>query len=140
MSKRIALKDQIMVNSVDLSNFARSVEFNSAHDNVDVSGFSPTGSNEYLAGATEQSVTVEFFGGYGATETYATLYPIHKNRTTVPFTWMPDSTAAVGPTNPKLTGNVKLLTYSPSATRGGEEAWTATFTPADAAGLAYVTT
>ena len=100
-----------------------------------MSGFNDTGSNEYLAGQTEQSVTVEFYGGYAASETYITLYPIHKNRTVVPFQWRPDMTAAVSATNPELRGNVQLLTYNPSATRGEAETWEATFTAADVDGL-----
>ena len=55
------------------------------------------------------------------------------------FEWRPDQTAAVSATNPQLEGNVQLLTYNPSATRGEEEAWEATFVAADSAGLAYVT-
>jgi hypothetical protein len=139
VAKRIALKDSVMIDAVDLSNFARSVEFSSEHERVDVSGFNPTGANEYLAGQTEQSVTVEFYGSYGAAETYATLYPLHKNRTIAAFKWRPDQTAPVSATNPELRGNVQLLTYNPSATRGEEEAWTAEFVAADPAGLAYVT-
>jgi len=139
VAKRIALKDSVMIDAVDLSNFARSVEFSSEHERVDVSGFNPTGSNEYLAGQTEQSVTVEFFGAYGTGEVQQTLYPIHKNRDIVPFAWRPDSTTPVSVTNPELRGNVQLLTYNPSATRGEEEAWSAEFVAADPAGLAYVT-
>ena len=37
MSKRIALKDHVLVDSADLSNFARAVEFTSEHERVDVS-------------------------------------------------------------------------------------------------------
>jgi hypothetical protein len=139
VAKRIALKDSVMIDAVDLSNFARSVEFSSEHERVDVSGFNAAGSNEYLAGQTEQSVTVEFFGSYGTGETYATLYPLHKNRAIAAFKWRPDQTAPVSATNPELRGNVQLLTYNPSATRGEEEAWTAEFVAADPAGLAYVT-
>ena len=139
MAKRIALKDHITVDAVDLSNFARSVEFSSEHERVDVSGFSATGANEYLAGQTEQSVSVEFFGSYGAAEVHATLYPIHRDKEIVAFEWRPDQTAVVSTTNPQLEGNVQLLTYSPSATRGEEEAWTAEFVAADSAGLAYTT-
>jgi hypothetical protein len=139
VAKRIALKDSVMIDAVDLSNFARSVEFSSEHERVDVSGFNPTGANEYLAGQTEQSVTVEFYGAYGAAETYATLYPLHKNRTIAAFKWRPDQTTPVSATNPELRGNVQLLTYNPSATRGEEEAWEAEFVAADPAGLAYVT-
>ena len=37
MAKRIALKDHVSVDAVDLSNFCRSVEFSSEHERVDVS-------------------------------------------------------------------------------------------------------
>jgi hypothetical protein len=139
MGKRIALKDSVEVDAADLSNFARAVTFSSEHDRVDVSGFNATGANEYLAGSTEQSVTVEFYGSYGTGEVHQTLYPIHKNREVVAFAWRPDQTAAVSATNPSLEGNVQLLSYSPSATRGEEEAFEAEFVAADAAGLVYIT-
>jgi hypothetical protein len=139
MPKRIALKDSVEVDSVDLSDFSRSVTFSSEHDRVDVSGFNPTGANEFLAGQTTQSVTVEFFGSYGTGEVHQTIYPIHANRDIVPFAWRPDQTAPVGPTNPSLEGNVQVLTYNPAATRGDAEAFSVEFTSADAAGLAYVT-
>ena len=138
MAKRIALHDHVMVDAVDLSSFARSVEFSSEHERVDVSGFTASGANEYLAGATEQSVTVEFYGSYGASEVHATLYPIHQNREVVAFEWRPDQNAVVSATNPQLEGNVQLLTYNPGATRGEVETWTATFTAADTDGLTYV--
>lgn len=140
MPKRIALKDSVEVDGVDLSNFARSVSFNSEHERVDVSGFSATGANEYLAGQTTQSVTVEFFGSYGTGEVHATLYPIHKDREVVPFAWRPDQTAAVGATNPELRGNVQVLTYNPGATRGQEDAYEVEFTSADPAGLEFFAT
>ena len=139
MSKRVALKDSVKVDSVDLSNLARAVRLSSEHERVDVSGFSATGANEYLAGSTEQSVTVEFYGAYGTGETHATLYPIHKNRTVVAFAWRPDQTAVVGPTNPELRGNVQLYTYGPGSTRGETDTYEVTFNAADAAGFQFFT-
>lgn len=140
MSKRVALKDSVKIDAVDLSNLARSVRLSSEHERVDVSGFSATGANEYLAGSTEQSVTVEFYGSYGTGEVHQTLYPIHKNRTTVAFTWRPDQTAVVGATNPELRGNVQLYTYGPGSTRGDTDTFEVTFNSADSAGLAFFTT
>ena len=102
MPKRIALKDSIEVDGEAVGLFARSVSFTAEHERVDVSSFNPTGSNEYLAGATEQSVEVEFYGAYGATETHATLYPIHRDRSVVTFAWRPDGSAATSATNPVL--------------------------------------
>ena len=102
------------------------------------SGFNPTGANEYLAGATEQSVEVEFYGAYGASEMHATLYPIHRDREVVAFAWRPDGSAPACPQPTQSSkGNVQLLTYRPAATRGEAETWTATFTAADADGLTY---
>jgi hypothetical protein len=138
--KRIALKDSISVNSVDLSDFARQIDFKSQHAKIDVSGFSATGANEYLAGATDQEVTVEFYGSYGTGEVHATLYPIHQNRTIVPFAWRHDQTTPTSTTNPSLEGNVQIFDYSPSAKRGDAETYQVTFNAVDAAGLTFVTT
>lgn len=137
MPKRVALKDHVLVGAQDLSNFARAVRYSSEHEQVDVSGFSATGANEYLAGATTQSVTVEFYGAYGAGETHAVLEPIHRNRTIVPFEWRPDQTAPVSATNPQLEGNVQLFSYGPGATRGETDTYEVTFMAVDAAGLAF---
>lgn len=137
MPKRIALMDSIEVDDVALGNFARSVEFQSEHERRDVSGFNATGSSEYLAGTTTQSVTVEFFGSYGAGEVHQTIYPVHRDRDIVPFAWRPDVNSAASATNPELRGNVQALTYNPSATRGEEEAFPVEFTAADADGLVF---
>jgi hypothetical protein len=139
MPKRVAFKDSVTVDTTDLSQFARSVSFTSEHERVDVSGFNPTGASEFLAGVTTQSVTVEFYGAYGTGETHQTLYPIHQNRDVVAFEWMPDGSATVGPSNPKLTGNVQILTYNPGATRGDADTYSVEFTAADPAGLTFVT-
>jgi hypothetical protein len=140
MSKRIALKDSVTVDTTDLSDLARAVRFTSDHEQVDVSGFNAAGANEYLAGATTQSVTVTFFGSYGTGEVHQTLYPIHQNRTVVPFAWRPDQSTTVGVNNPELRGNVQLLNYGPGADRGSVDTFDATFITADAAGLTFHTT
>lgn len=137
MPKRVPLHDKITVDSVDLSNFARSVRSASEHERIDVSGFSATGTNEYLAGPTTQELTVEFYGSYGAGEVHATLEPIHRNRETVVVEWRPDMNAAVSATNPQLTGNVQLFQYGPGGTRGDVDTFEVTFVAVDSAGLTW---
>lgn len=137
MSKRIALKDSVKLDAVELGNLARDVQSSSEHERVDVSGFNATGSNEYLAGQTVQEVTVEFYGSYGAGEVHATVYPIHRDREVVPFEWVPDQTIAVSATNPALRGNVQALSYGPGATRGEVDTFSVTFTCPDEAGLVW---
>jgi hypothetical protein len=51
MSKRIALKDYISVDGVDISNFVRAVGYTSTDDRVDASGFNSTGASEFLSGS-----------------------------------------------------------------------------------------
>jgi hypothetical protein len=137
MAKRVALFDHVEVDGHDLSQFCRSVEFSSEHEQVDVSGFTATGANEFLAGQTVQSVTCEFFGSYGSGEVHDVLYAIHAARTVVTFEWNPNQNLSVSATNPQLTGNVQVLSYSPGATRGEAETFSVTFTAADSAGLVF---
>jgi hypothetical protein len=137
MSKRIALKDFIEVDGHDLSNFARSVSFSSEHEQVDVSGFNALGTDEFLAGKTTQSVTVEFFGSYGSGEVHDVLYHLHRDRTVFTFKWRPDQSSGFGSTNPQLSGNVQCLSYGPGATRGDADAFSVTFTAADSSGLTF---
>lgn len=140
MAKRVALFDYVECDNVDLSNFARSVEFSSEHQQVDVSGFSATGADEFLAGNTVQTVTVEFYGSYGTGEVHQTLYGLHKARTIFDFVWRPNVNAVVSATNPELRGSVQLLTYSPGATRGEADTFSATFSAADSDGLVFFAT
>ena len=140
MSKRIALKDFIEVDGVDLSDFARAVTFSSEHAQVDVSGFNSTGTDEFLAGATTQSVTVEFFGSYGAGEVHQTLYRLHRDKLAFDFVWRPDSSVAVGATNPELRGSVQAFTYAPGATRGDVDTFSVTFNAVSGSTLTFFET
>lgn len=140
MSKRIALKDYVEVDGVDLSDFFSQIGFSSEHEQVDVSGFNANGTDEFLAGKTTQSVTGQVFGAYGDGETWDILWPLHKNRTVFTFKWRPDGSTAVGPNNPELSGNAQLLSWAPGATRGDVDSFPVTFSPADADGFDYVET
>jgi hypothetical protein len=139
MPKRAPLHDYVSVDAVDLSRFARTVRFNSEHEQLDVSGFTDSGANEYLAGPTTQSLTVEFFGSYGTGEVHQTLYPIHRDREIVPIAWRPDMRSPIGVDNPELQGNVQLLSYSPGGSRGEVDTFEATFITADEDGLTFAT-
>ena len=116
------------------------MQYSSEHEQVDVSGFSATGADEFLAGKTTQSVTVEFYGSYGTGEVHQTLFNLHKNRSTFDFVWRPDQTAVVSATNPELRGVVQCLTYGPGATRGDADTFSVTFTAADEDGLWFYST
>lgn len=132
MAKEIALSDKVTIDGSEISGFCRAATYSSEHEQVDVSGFTISGANEFLAGQTVQSITFEIFGGSG---THALLYPIHANREIVAIAWQPQGLIDAG--REVLAGNAQLLTYAPGATRGEVRVFTATFTAADTAGLTF---
>lgn len=139
MAKRIALNDYIEVDQVDVSNMVRSISFTSEHAREDVSGFSASGADEFLAGRTTQEVTLEVFGMRGSNESHQVFYPIHRDKTIVEFNWKA-SRDAVSATNPELRGNVQILTFGEGATRGEVETFNVTLTAADSTGLVFYAT
>lgn len=132
MSKRIPLTDFVQIDGVDLSNFCRQVQLESTDDQVDVSGFNPTGASEFLAGNRARQVTCEFFMGRGSNEVHQVIFPIHDGRLTCSFVWRPDYNSAVSATNEELRGDVKVLTYGEGGTRGDAETTSIVFIEASA--------
>jgi hypothetical protein len=140
MAKRIALYDYIEADHIDVSNMCRSIDFTSEHAREDVSGFSASGSDEFLAGRTTQGVTLEIFGMRGANESHQVFYPLHRDKSIFPFVWRANVNSAVSATNPELRGNVQALTYGEGAVRGEVETHTVELTPADSTGLVFYET
>jgi hypothetical protein len=137
MGKRIALHDEITLGSTDLSNLARSWSYESEHEQVDVSGFSATGTNEFLSGQTTQSVTVEFYGSYGSGEVHDTVYPLHRDKDTDTLTIVIDGLLDATEATATLSGLVQVPTYGAGATRGEVDTFEVTFTAGDEDGITF---
>ena len=99
MAKRIALYDFVEVDGQDVSSLCRSLEFESEDQEVDVSGFNPTGASEFLQGTRVRAVTCEFYGSRGANDIHQTVFHIHDARGTCDFVWRADSNLPVSATN-----------------------------------------
>jgi hypothetical protein len=131
---------KVMVNSVDLSSFAFSLDTPDEREQVDVSGFSATGTREYLPGQREQTITVGFLQGFGTNEPHRVLEPLYTAGTTFPITVQVDKTAAVGPGNPTFGGTAAIYAYNGLAGQlSARGEITATFRPASGAGFAWAT-
>ncbi len=137
MSKRIALKDYVEVDNVEISNFVRGVTFTSTDDRIDASGFNDSGSSEFLTGARVQEVTLDVIMGRGSNEPHAVLMPLHRDRSEFNFEWMPDGSTGVSSSNPVLRGLVVMPTYGEGATRGELEVTSITLVAADETGLVF---
>ena len=131
MPKRVALKDYISTDGVEISNFVRAVGFTSTDDRIDASGFNDTGASEFLAGTRVQEVTLDVIMGRGSGEPHGLLWPLHRDRLEFDFVWRADGSTGVGATNPELRGPVILPEYGEGATRGELEVTTITLVAAD---------
>jgi hypothetical protein len=135
MAKRIALT---RLHHLSMGSTCRTGSVRSASrtrtQSVDVSGFNPTATDEFLQGTRAQTVSAEIFVGRGAGETQDILYPLYRDRTTFAFTWRATADA-VSTTNPEWRGNAKMFGWSEGATRGEVETTPVTFRAADSTGI-----
>jgi hypothetical protein len=135
--KNIALKDYIEVDGHDLSDFGSAYQEHSDDEQVDVSGFNPTGADEFLQGKRTQSIDVTFFDSKASGEVHDVLYHLYRDRVTFTFKHRDDQNNPVSATNPQIEGNANILSYGPGATRGQARSFQVTFVAADSAGFVY---
>lgn len=131
VSKRIALKDYIELDGVDLSEFVHRVGFTSTDERVDVSGFNSTGASEFLTGTRVREVTMDIWMGRGTNEPHQVLYRLHKDRLPFDLVWRSDGSSNVGAANPELRGEVLLPEWNEGAGRGEAETMSLTFIQSD---------
>lgn len=140
MPKYLLTNAKVTVAGQNLSQFAFSLDTPDEREEVDVSGFSPTSTREFLPGPRDQTITVGFLQGFGSAEPHRVLEPLYSGGSAFLIEIQPDATAAVGPGNPKFGGTASMYSYNGLAgelnARGEIEA---TFRPASGAGFAWAT-
>jgi len=104
--------------TADLSNHSFGVDTPSEKEQVDVSGFSPTGTREFLPGVEDQTITIRLLQDFGSSSVHATLNPIYTSGSACVVWVQPDSDAGTSDTNPIYGGSAHLYTYNASG--GGE--------------------
>jgi len=141
MPKYLLTNAKVTVDGKDLSNFAFSLDTPDAREEVDVSGFNPNGTREYLPGLRDQSIVVGFLQGFGTADPHNVLYPLYASGSAFPISIQPDATAGVGTTNPRFAGTATLYAYNGLSgelnARGEIEV---TFRPASNTGFTYSAT
>jgi hypothetical protein len=129
-TKGSALHDKITVDGVDMSNAFHSFGFTSDDNDVDVSGFSESGTDE-----TQSGTRAEGFAGdmYITPETEEIMWPIHYNRSIVEVSWQPNG--LIDPTRKVYHALCQLRTFDPSNTRGEASITPVSFKVADPNGI-----
>ena len=130
MSGELALSDRVGIDGVDWSNYCRGASVESENQQVEASGFSVSGNDEFLDGPRASAIVLTM--KYDSTLN-AALWPIHRDREVVPIEWQPDGLVDTG--REIWYGNVRLPTYPPEAARGDLRVMTLRFTPGDSDGL-----
>jgi hypothetical protein len=140
MPKFLLTKAKVMVNNVDLSLFGHTLDTPDTREQVDVSGFNPAGTQEFLPGQRSQTITIGFIQGFGSGEPHRVLQPLYESGTTFPLSVLADSTQAAGPNNPSFGGTASLYEYNGLAgALNARGEITATFRPATGAGFQWGT-
>lgn len=104
---------ELIVNSVDLSAWCKSLTINYEAEMLDDTVMGTSGTRSNRPGLKNWSMDVEFLQDFAAGAVDATLFPL-VGAVPFPIEARPTS-AAVGATNPKYTGNAVLESYPPIA-------------------------
>ena len=128
MGKEIATRWKVVVNNVNLSSWAFSVDGADEREKVDVSGF--TGYKEFVPGTREQTVTVSFVNDRAVGGPHATLLSLYQQGTTFPFYVQPHSDLGTSSTNPLFGGTASLYSFPFGATLNEREEMEIEFAPA----------
>ena len=142
MGKFLSTDWKVVVNGVTLSDHAFDVQIADEKDRVEVSGFSPLGTREFLPGLSEQGVTVQVLADFKAAGTgavHATIYPLYTAGSAFPFYVQPDSDAGLGGTNPLYGGTAQVFSYPVGATLNERTEQTVEFAPAPNSTFAWGT-
>jgi hypothetical protein len=112
MAKYLLTNGKVMVAGTNLSDHAFSVDTPDEREQVDVSGFSPTGTKEYLPGSREQELTIGFLQDFATGSVHQTLNPLYSGGSTFVVYVQPDATAGTSAANPVYGGTAKLYSYN----------------------------
>ena len=116
MPKQIATDWRVMINNVSLGDHAFNVQIEDSKEQIDVSGFSPTGRKEFLPGSQDQTITVSFLMDFDSAKVHATIWPLYEGGSSFPILVQPDSDAGTSSTNPTYSGTAVCFEYPLSAT------------------------
>lgn len=140
MGKYLLTKAKVVIDGKDLSLFAFNLDTPDEREQVDVSGFNPAGTREYLPGQRDQSIVVQFLQGFGANEPHQVLQPLYESGSNFPIIVQPFADAAVGTANPKFAGTASLYAYDGlNGALNARGEITATFRPATNTGFQWAT-
>ncbi len=139
MAKFAATDVYVLLGSQNISDWCDSVDTPDAKVQIDVSGFNPTSSKEFVPGSRTQTITLDVLQDFGATQIHSVVNPLYVNNTVFAIEVRPTS-AARSATNPWYGGSAQLYEYDGlNASLNNPTKITLTILPASGAVLAWAT-
>ena len=111
MSKFLNTDVKVVVAGQDLSDHAFNIDTPQVKPQVDVSGFNPTRTTEYLPGLADQTITVQFRQDFAAGSVHATLNPLYTGGS-VFVVYVQPTSGTVSATNPAFGGSATMYDYN----------------------------
>lgn len=109
MAKIVLTDAKVTINSVVLSDHISSITIDTKDEIIETTGFGSTAKTR-VAGLADNSVMLDFFQDFAATNVEATIYPLIGSTTTIVV--QPASTA-VSTTNPTYTFTALVSEWTP---------------------------
>lgn len=130
MSVGAATDWKIVVNNVILSTWAHDVDISDDKDQLDASGFSPSGARTYVQGLRTQAVKVGFNNDMATGGPFATVRPLYESGSAFPFFVQRDSDLGTSATNMIYGGTASVYSLPVKATLNDIEQLEVEFAPA----------
>jgi hypothetical protein len=121
MPKYVHKDATITVNGTALSDHANQVTIEDSAEEVDLTGFTPSGYREFGQGLKDATITCTFFQDYAAGSVDSILATMYSSGAAGTIVVKPTS-ATVSATNPTYTMVAKLFSYGPVAGAVGDAA------------------
>jgi hypothetical protein len=119
MAKMVLTSEYVALNGTDYSDYVRKAELTVDVEDKDVTTFGSSGWTEVIGGLKKAELKIEFLQDYADGEIDGAMWSLLG--TVVSFEVRPTS-AAVGSSNPKWTGNVLVNAWNPIEGGVGDEA------------------
>lgn len=130
MAKLVLLTEYLSIGGTDLSAYTRKCELTVEVEDKDVTTFGSAGWHERLGGLKNATLNIEFVTDFAAGLLDAIMWPLLG--TVAAFEVRPTS-AVVGTSNPKWTGNLLVTGWNPLTGSVGDEASVSVSYPATGA-------
>lgn len=112
MAKMLLKEALVQIDGTDLSDHSFSLDTPSEKEQVDVSGFSTAGTQEFLPGLRTDTITIGMLQDFAAGSVHAVLYNVYSTEKAFLVKIRPRKSLPVSATNPNLRGYGFLYTYN----------------------------